>query len=393
MSDTTLIQYQMNSGIIPVKHSEDIFSNPFYEILRSNYSQLLTDSSIVVVPSTETLASVPKSIISTRKFAESHVLVSAFVPNLFCAVRGNPVEQRGDRLVSTIGAENDKAVATILHSENMYDVGNSFKVLVVDRPLIPGDFSQGISTQSVNRSPKNDTVTSGGGPSEYLSAVPLVEQDFFEKLVRIRKTYLLVPGYEGHLAQKIKDMSTITSNQLSRYLQPSPPLEVIQADVERAAYATLHTWIYQHILEVTGESLRIKENVSEKSSEKIGNILRELHVPVSLLSVVPTLEEEIVPQFSRLAFAVTPQQKINYLQRIFDKIESIILLNNKSFGADELLAVLTVSVVLAGYTRGQADVAYMETFLGVHEDLGAQKPAFLVTTFNSCIQFLARAVV
>ena len=377
----------INSGIIqPKRSSESIFENPFYEILRQDFPQLLTESALVAIPCAAALQAIPKSAMATRKFAESHVLVSAHIPHLYCTVRGNAVEQRGDRLITT-GVDNSKTVAAIQHSENIYDFGTALKIMVIDRPLMAGDWTPAPLSPMMARN-----VSSGGGPSEFLSSVPLIEQDFFEKLVKLRRTFLLVPGFESHLSTRVKDLSSLTANQISRYLQPTPPVPTIQADIERAAYATLHTWIYQHVSECVGE----RKFSHDKSPQHIEKVLREMQAPVSVLaifrSLLPTIEAETQPLFAKLAQAVTPQQKINYLIQIFSACESLLQSNLKSVGAEELLALLAIAVILAQYTKGIYDVKYMETFLLAHEELSSQNPAFVVTTFSSCNQFLTKVV-
>ena len=366
----------MNSGIIQPKQ-HDIFSNVFYEVLRNDFPQLLTDTATLVIPSN--MVGISKALYSSKKFAESHVLVSAHVPNLYCTVRGNPVEQRGDRLITT-GVDNNRNVSTIQKTESFYDVGKLFKVFIVDRPLM----SEARTEEAGENEKRSKTIVSGGGPSEYLSSVPLIEEDFFEKISKIRKTYILVPGFETHLAQKIKDVSNMASSQISRYLQPSPPIESIQADVERAAYVTLHAWIYPHF------SSLVKSALPE--SMDIEKILREMQAPESVLgslsSIVPSIESDIVPLFSKLAVAVTPQQKINYLIKIFEKFHL-----RSSGGAEELLALVAVAIIVSGYKKGAQDVAYMQMYLSVHEDLQNQKPGFVITTFSSCVEFLSKIVV
>ena len=392
----------LHSGIVHPQHSaakEDVFSNPFYEFLRQEYEHLLTSSALIVLPSSSILqSSIPKSVYSTKKFAESHILLSAHIPGLFCSVRGHPVEQRGDRLITSstnADSSSSRNVSTITQSENMYDFGNAFKVAVVDRPLVAGDWT-GSSAGAGGGSP---VVQSGGGPSEYLSCVPLVESDIFEKLVKLRRTYILTPGFETLLASRIKDLSTVAANQVARYLTPAPPVPVIQADIERAAYATLHAWIYPHLVDALGDNANLVTNVTtSKSPDRVEHVLREMQSSVAVLSnyrtLMPILESELTPLFAKLAQGVTPQQKINYLTQIVDKIESIYATNLKmtEFGAEEVLAALAVAVILCGYLKGPVDIAYAGMLLSCHPELAGEKGAFSVATFNTCIEFFAKAI-
>jgi hypothetical protein len=276
----------------------------------------------------------------------------------------------------------------------MYDFGHSFKVLVVDKPLL----RSGSETQaSANHVTINKTtVKTGGGPSEYLAAVPLIETDFIEKVSKLRKTFLLVPGYETHLAARIRDMSSIAASQVLRYLPPPcPVLAVVQQDIERAVYATLHAWIYPHIAQTVGERKVFTENVNRGD---LTAILRQLGSPSVITSNLPGIESavktEVCPILERMGVSVTPQQKINAITSAQERIGEILKTRLKiaAPGADEVIALLTVALVLGRVNQAVADLAYALIFLSAHEELSSSKAAFSVATFSSCVEFLNSAV-
>lgn len=391
----------MNSGIVRATTTkEDIFSNPFYEYLRQNHEDLLVSAiqreppSVLVVPSSQALMGVSKSVFQSKRFAESHILFSAHIPGLFCSVRGSPVEFRNDRLILTV--EGTKHVCPVSSTESIYDFGNAFKVLVVDKPLIRVRSDETEATTALGSGKTPDSIIrTGGGPSEYLAAVPLIETDFIEKVSKLRRSFLLVPGFEGHLALRIKEMSTIAGNQVVRYLPaPTPPVSVIQQDIERAVYATLHAWIYPHIQSVVENKTLFAENLKKPTSL----ILRELEAPPGLLSNISGVESavksEICPIFQKLMIAITPQQKINGIVAAQERIGDILKTRFQipSPGAEDILALLTSAIVLSNHTQGIADLAYCLMFLQSHEELRSSKAAFAVTTFSTCIEFLSTAV-
>ena len=391
----------MNSGIVRTASTkEDLFSNPFYEYLRQNHEELLVSAiqreppSVLVVPSSQALAGISKSVYQSKRFAESHILFSAHIPGLFCSVRGSPVEFRNDRLILTV--EGTKHVCPVTSTESIYDFGNSFKVLVVDKPLLHvASDESGASAALASGKSLESTTRTGGGPSEYLAAVPLIETDFIEKVSKLRRSFLLVPGYEGHLALRIKEMSTIAANQVVRYLPaPTPTVGVVQQDIERAVYATLHAWIYPHIQSAVESKTLFGENLRKP----IMLILRELEAPSALLSNISGVESavksEICPIFQKLMISITPQQKINGIVAAQERIGDILKTRFQipSPGAEEILALLTSAIVLSNHTQGIADLAYCLMFLHVHEDLRSSKAAFAVTTFSTCIEFLSTAV-
>jgi hypothetical protein len=256
------------------------------------------------------------------------------------------------------------------------------------------DETEGTTAHSSGK-PSEPIIRTGGGPSEYLAAVPLIETDFIEKVSKLRRSFLLVPGFEGHLALRIKEMSTIAGNQVVRYLpSPTPPVSVVQQDIERAVYATLHAWIYPHIQSAVESKTLFAENLKKPTSL----ILRELEAPSGLLSNIAGVESavksEICPIFQKLMIAITPQQKINGIVAAQERIGDILKTRFQipSPGADEILALLTSAIVLSNHTQGIADLAYCLMFLQSHEDLRSSKAAFAVTTFSTCIEFLSTAV-
>lgn len=376
-------------------------SNPFYECLRVEHEHMLMTfldrdpPALVVVPSLDAVSKMAKSMYSSKKFAESHILISALVPGLYCTVRGSPVEYRNERLVLTSPADHSRIVVSVRSTESVYDLGHSFKILVVDKPLICGyigESSTPSTPQPVDGSPK-----SGGGPSEYLSAVPLVESDFFEKILRLRRSFLLAPGYEIALATRIMEMSAIAANQVLRYLPSPPSISVVQADVERAAYATLHAWIYPHVVECLGVNNNFSAVIKDKSQSGIERVLREMEAPAKILSqissVIAVMQSEVVPMFSKTLRGVTPQQKINYLVSILEKISSIYTSKLGSLGAEEIMALFSVAVILAHYDKARADLVYASLFLSVHNELSNTKASFAITTMTTCIDFLSSLVV
>jgi hypothetical protein len=392
-----------HSGIIHPQTStekEEVMNNPFYESLRVEHQHILLNSlerdppALVIVPAEDVVKLIPKAIFSSKKFAESHILLSALVPGLYCTVRGAPVEYRNDRLILTSPSDQSRTVASVKQCENVYDLGHSFKILVVDKPLVTDHRSE--ITPSTHQQTA-DSPKSGGGPSEYLAAVPMVETDFFEKILRLRKSFLLVPGYEIALAARIKDMSIIASNQVVRYLANPPFTVVVQADVERAAYATLHAWIYRHLVDSLGENKNFMSNICDKSQSAIESIMRAMEAPAKIAAQIDSIlvhtQTDIVPLFSKTLRGVTPQQKINYLLAVMDKISSVFGAKfGSSLGAEEIIALFTIAVILANYEKAHADLAYASMFLAVHDELANSKASFAIATMTTCIDFLSTLV-
>lgn len=388
-----------SSGIIVASHKEEIFSNPLYELIRMQYeSQLKSDMSanksmLIVLPCLSVLEKLTKSVYSTKKFLESHILQSAHVPGLFCTVRGEALEIRGDRIISA----SRSLSATILQTDNIFDLGYSFKVVVVDKAL-SGDIERDTAQQGKSDAATPVVVQSGGGPSEFLAHSAMIETDFFEKLKRLKNTYILCPGLESHFANRIKEISTQTANQLIRYLPaPAPSFQLVQADLERVAYATLHGHVFPHLGLAIGENETYVKNLANKSIVRIEHVLRESQAPdeivVNLKSILPFIKGLIVPEINRINEAITPQQKINYLVLVSEKLTSIFReAKIRETSADHLLAGMLIGIICANLQKANIHVSHMAMFLSVHPELSMEKGSFAATTFQSSVEFLNRAI-
>jgi hypothetical protein len=296
---------------------------------------------------------------------------------------------RGDRLLPASSVA-PAPVISIIQSENIFDLGQSIRVLIVDKPLT-GDLVPELES-TVTDAP----IQSGGGPSEYLSHSPMLENDFFDKIERLRKTYILCPGYETHFATRIKDLSLLTANQLVRYLPTVHSFELVNADIERVAYTTLHSLIFSHLTKSLGESSALNKNCT-KDMTRLETVLREAQAPVEIITnlkaIVPFISGIIVPELAKFNLAITPQQKINYLILVVEKLTSIFReMAIQSVSSEHLLAGMILSIICADMTKGHIHAAHISMFLSVHPELAMEKGSFAFATFNSCIEYLRKAV-
>ncbi len=383
------------SGIIvAAAPSESVTSNPLYELI----SDSKLTGPLVIVPSRQVLEQLGKSVYSTKKFIDSHIFQAAHVPNLFCSMRGCAIEVRGDRVFPAMRSSlKASPPITVLQSENIYDAGNSVRVLVVDRPLF-GEYTVkegGVIEGAPTSSDTNPT----SGPSEYLAACPMVENDFIEKIAKLRKTFLLTPGYEIDFATRIKELAYTASSQLIRYLQPPvPELNTVRADIERVAYASLHAYLFAHLQDALGENVVLSKNCSDASHVRLDVILRELQAPndvlVAMDKLIPLLNSMIVPDLAKLQRAVTPQQKLNYLADIVEKLNNVFKeIKIEHCSAEHLVAGMTMALILAKSDKAHVHVAHIEMYMAVHTELSMEKCAFAFATFNSCVEFLGKAII
>jgi len=286
------------------------------------------------------------------------------------------------------------SACNILQSENIFDFNHSFRVVIVGKPLT-GD----LVSLPEETSATTGTEISTAGPSEYLSHSPMLENDFFEKIERLRRAYILCPGYESHLAVSIKELSLTTANQLVRYLPSSAPsFELVYADIERVAFATLHSRIFPHLSTSGGENSVLKKNCSVGDDfVRLELVLKEMQAPgdviVNLKTIIPFINGIVVPELLKFNKAITPQQKVNYLVFVVEKLSSIFKETGiPAVTADHLLAGMVLAIVFAQMNSGHIHAAHVSMFLCAHPELSMEKGSFAFATFNTCIEFLSKAV-
>jgi hypothetical protein len=297
------------------------------------------------------------------------------------------VEIRGNRVFPAMTG----GPINIIQSENLYDGGQAVRVMVVDRPL-EGEF--------IGSTPKTDETSprmAANGPSEYLSTCPMVENDFVEKISKLRKTFLLLPGYETVFAGRIKELANTTASQLLRYLRPPvPELSLVRADIERVAYASLHAFVFGHLRKVLGENDML--NLGDGSELRVELVLRERQAPSDIFPVldklIPNVKNRICPEFDKLQKAITPQQKLNYLSNITETLGTIFQDTKiEHCSTEHLLAGMAIAFVIDKCQHARVHVAHMEMYLAAHPELAMEKCSFAFATFNSCVEFLGKAII
>jgi hypothetical protein len=114
---------------------------------------------------------------------------------------------------------------------------------------------------------------------------------------------------------------------------------------------------------------------------------------LNLRGIAPFIDGIVVPELAKFNHAITPQQKINYLVLVVEKLTSILKeVKIDAIGAEHLLAGMVLGIVCAEMTKGHVHAAHISMFLNVHPELAMEKGSFAFATFNSCIEFLGKAV-
>ena len=374
-------------------HKEDLAINPFYSALFTQQADLFRNAAerlekgLLLVPCASSL--------TERKwekfFFESHLMEPAYIPGTFCNWRGQAVEVKADRVITSLGFKEQR-VCTVLQQDSVFEFGRSIKILVIDRPLI-GNFAPPADPSERQRA----SLHAGGGPCEWLAAAPLVESDFFDSLSKFRKTFLLVEGFENAFAQRITELSQTASLALIKY---SKNLESqrsqIENDVERAAYATLHAWIFPHIMSTSRlRDEEVKAKISMLPADDV--LLALMQAPNELIAgtkrLVAFCESRLIGSLKAVDTIISPHQKLSAFARVLEMLSQGIseACKGVQVSGEHLVPAFAILIRHANLNVFYAHIVHVEMLLGVHANsLALGQGAYALSTFQSAIEFLTQ---
>ena len=228
---------------------EDLSQNRFLQVLRASFEGIYRqaakggEKTVVLVPCADCL----EAEHFAQNFAETHLLHATCVPGCYTNLLGQGVEIK-DSSVSTRLGFSEQRVCEVLQSESMYDVGNTFRVLVIDKPLIgrhrplPGAADRAKAT----------TEASELSVDDMLLQAPMIQGDFFDEVDRFRKTFVQVAGCESRTADRIREIVNGAVQRLCRHhkLTSSSQLRQLEFTVSRQAYTALHSFVFPHLQQI-----------------------------------------------------------------------------------------------------------------------------------------------
>ncbi|CAJ1428935.1 unnamed protein product [Effrenium voratum] len=197
------------SGRAVARVEEDLSQNRFLQILRASFEGIYQQAArrgertVILVPCAECEAEHFDQL-----FAETHLLQASAIPGCYMNLVGQGVEIKDSSVATQLGFQEHR-VCEVLQSESMYDLGNTFKVLVIDKPLIgrhkplPGAVDRAKADQAP--------------PDELLMHAPVIQGEFFDQVDRFRKTFIQVPGCENRTAERIRDIVTDAVQKLAKF--------------------------------------------------------------------------------------------------------------------------------------------------------------------------------
>ncbi|KAF4728540.1 hypothetical protein FOZ63_025903 [Perkinsus olseni] len=412
---------------------EDIFTNPFFAKVREEDSLLQYAAGggapgaaesgrppVILVPCQRSLSGQPESASLSRHQIEAHILQSAHVPGQYCNLRGQGLEIKADRVITGVGF-GQRRICHVTQTENMYDYGANFKIFVLDRPVC-GAYTSG-------RGGAGPASLAMAGPCDWLSGCPQAEDDFYDKIFKFRQTYLLVPGYEKAAAVRIRDISSEAVATVERHeggkpsglVRPvaAPPGSDMKHEVERTAYATLHAFIFPHILQYTlPEDTKLAErirNYCNGGSLNLRTILAAASAPKDILTakddVLTRCVQSLVAELGKLDNQIAPMDKLSALttalehcQKLVSEIvRSSLLVAAPDQGgqarvevsADHVLAMFVAAIASLASSRDRANtrvqinahMCHIDMYVEAHDELKFSQGQYALSTIHSALEF------
>jgi len=384
--------------------------NPFLRVLRANFEGLYRhtvergEATTVLVPCAECLDSENFS----QVFMETHVLQATQLPGCFMNLLGQGVEIQNASTVATDLGFTEHRTCEILQSESMYDFSNTFRVLVIDKPLV------GRYRNRSNVSDRGGEKRSGGGPAgvssslTWLNQAPAIEDSFYDQLLHFRKTFVQVPGCEQSTAERIREIVGDTTKKLIKHHGLGQPTQQRQLDyqVSRNAYALLHSFAFPHLQNILGsaekrleKAIRHFDSAEDLLKAVPGAAGRGLgHVDVSSCSEhLATMDREI-----------TPHEKIACINEAHSALQRCVAEGAratsgagprsqdtvKEITGDDVLSLFILALWGSALKDRLAHIAYVEMYLqgaagrsGSNESARFEEAGYAVSALQAALQF------
>ena len=328
--------------------------------------------------------------LTDKVLVEAHVFKQTFLAAMLANGRGQSVEIRGDRVLTGLGFAQQR-VCQVLGWENVTFEAKTVRICVLDKPLY-GDFEEA-EDQAVER--RRATLFNGGGPCEWLAVAPLIETGFFDRLQFTKKTFLLIEGYEKETATRIRQIAQVTGSALLE-VEPSfrREAEAILTDIERAAYASLHSWLFPHLVAVNAtKDGNLKKKLSAlPSAESLMTIFqapKELQNKKAVAAVISRCSAD----FRGLDEIISPHQKLSALTRLSTAMGTLFSELCGSSSGEHLVTGFIILVKEVNLTVFFPHVSHMEMLLAAHPNtLALGQGAYALSAFLSAMDFLATVV-
>lgn len=373
--------------------------NPFLSRLRASYDGIYRraaergEATALLVPCAECLEGESFG----QVFVEAHMLQASRVPGCFMNLLGQGVEIKDSSVSTHLGfAEN--RVCEVLQSETMRDYGNTFRVLIIDKPLVgkyramPGAADRAQRISSAGAAPVAGLplpATHGDEIGDYLNSAPAISADFFDKVERFRKTFVQVPGCEQSTAERIREMVREITRRLFKHHKLTQPVQQRQLDyhVSKTAYAALHSFVFPHLVQILSDpEERLERAVLSYTS--VGELLEAIPGAqgrgLGLVDVRGCSE-----QLSRMHHSITPHEKIQIIDDAHSVLQRCVAEGSRimEITGDDVLSLFILAIYGSDLKQRLAHVAHVEMYLQGDEVARFDEAGYAASALQAALQF------
>eukprot|EP00440_Ansanella_granifera_P061217 gb/GFBE01066361.1/.p1 GENE.gb/GFBE01066361.1/~~gb/GFBE01066361.1/.p1 ORF type:complete len:461 (+),score=93.76 gb/GFBE01066361.1/:1-1383(+) len=390
---------------LTAKVEEDLMQNPFLQVLRASFEGIYRQAAergertALLVPCAECLEGESFG----QVFAETHLLQATCVPGCYMNLLGQGVEIK-DTSVSTHLGFQEHRVCEVLQSESMYDLGNTFKVLVVDKPLIGRHKTLPSATDRAPAAKASaSSATAEPTADDWLNTTPSIQGDFFDQVDRFRKTFVQVLGCEHSTAERIREIADETAQRLSRHHKLTLPTQLRQLDftVSRQAYAALHSFVFPHLVRIL-ETQEVRLQQAIRSYESVAELLQAIPGAdgrgLGLVDV-----RECSKELELMDRKITPHEKIACIDKAHSLLQQCVAEGAKSgqsgggpveITGDDVLSLFILAVHGSQVKHNLAHIAHVEMYLqgaagrsGSSEAARFEEAGYAVSALQAGLQF------
>lgn len=370
------------------RRQEDLSQNRFLQVLRASFEGIYRqaaqrgDRTVILVPCAECLEAEHFG----QSFVETHLLQASPMPGCFMNHLGQGVEIKENSVATQLGFQEHR-LCEVLQKDSMYDLSNTFKVLVIDKPLI-GRFK-----------PLSAAVPepgSAGNLDDLLLHSPSIQGEFFDEVDRFRKTFVQVPGCENRTAERIREIVTEAVDKLSRQHKVTSASQVAQLEfkVSRQAYTALYSFIFPHLQSLlTEKEDRLQRSV--RSYASLDDLLKAVPGGERLCFVDVT---ESAAELELLEGKIAPHEKIECVDKAHALLQKSIasLAPERSstpmeITGDDVLSLFILVVYRSQVKNFLAHVCHMEMYLQGPSRSGGgarfEEAGYAVSALQAGLQF------
>jgi len=354
--------------------AEDLERNPFFVALRTTYQALYEracrsgEETVILIPAASSLddpQSIPLHLIEAHILRASHSTGQGIFVNL----SGQGVEIK-DGSVSTSQGFEEHRMCTVIQQESMYEWDNTFRVLIIDIPII-GKYK---NTARRARRDSFDAV------EEWINTAPEIENDLFEVVNHFRQSYVQVPGFEYETGKRIERMCEMAAKKLRQFHNIQDPYQegLLRYTVSKTMYAALHSFLFPHLV----YALQVHE---ERLSTKMGEFSIDGLVDTLLKKDIwITSEDDIKSHIIGLEEVITPHEKLDKIVSLFN------LIHRMEVTGDDVLILFALGIRTSGVRNILAHVAHMDLFLKASKKTIKKfhETDYAFTSFQSAVSYL-----